>query len=71
MRIALVGPELEENLALRYIHSSLLAAGHEAMIFDFHAATRLRRSRGRWRTTGRRSSECPWCSPRGPSSMWR
>ncbi len=37
MKIALVGPELEENLALRYIHSSVSRAGHEAAIFDFHA----------------------------------
>ena len=37
MRIALVGPELEENLALRYLHASLLRAGHEALIFDFHS----------------------------------
>ena len=35
MRIALVGPELEENLALRYLHAALLEAGHEALIFNF------------------------------------
>lgn len=37
MKIALVGPELEENLALRYIHASLSRAGHDVRIFDFHA----------------------------------
>ena len=37
MRIALVGPELEENLGLRYLAASLAKAGHEARIFDFHA----------------------------------
>ena len=29
MRIALVGPEFEENLAVRYIWGALEAAGHE------------------------------------------
>ncbi|MCG3179575.1 MAG: hypothetical protein BIFFINMI_01913 [Phycisphaerae bacterium] len=38
MRIALVGPELEENLALRCIDAALTAAGHSPRIFDFHAA---------------------------------
>ena len=41
MRVALVGPELEENLALRYIHASVEGAGHEARIFDFHAADQI------------------------------
>ena len=36
MKIALIGPELEENLALRYIHASVVRAGCEAEIFDFH-----------------------------------
>ena len=36
MKIALVGAELEENLALRSIHAAVVAAGHEAKIFDFH-----------------------------------
>ena len=36
MRVALMGPELEENLGLRYLHASLAAAGHEATILDFH-----------------------------------
>jgi len=36
MRVALVGPEIEENLALRYLASSLEAEQHEVEIFDFH-----------------------------------
>ena len=36
-RVALIGPELEENLALRYLHAALSKAGHESKIFDFHA----------------------------------
>ncbi|MCC6528149.1 MAG: cobalamin-dependent protein [Polyangiaceae bacterium] len=42
MRVALVGPEIEENLALRYIAASLEAAGHEARLFDFHRAEQTR-----------------------------
>ncbi len=34
--VALVGPEIEENLSLRYIASSLAKAGHEAEIFAFN-----------------------------------
>jgi radical SAM superfamily enzyme YgiQ (UPF0313 family) len=34
-RVALVGPELEENLSLRYIAASLARAGHEADILAF------------------------------------
>ncbi|MFB3890617.1 MAG: radical SAM protein [Phycisphaerae bacterium] len=41
MKIALVGPELEENLALRYIHAALAEAGHEPRIMDFHAAGQI------------------------------
>ena len=41
MKVALVGPELEENLALRYIHAALTAAGHEVLICDFHAAAQI------------------------------
>lgn len=37
MKVALVGAELEENLGLRYIHASLVNAGHEARIFNFHS----------------------------------
>jgi len=31
-KVALVGPEIEENLSLRYIASSLAAAGHETVL---------------------------------------
>ena len=41
MKVALVGPELEENLGLRYLHASILNAGHEARIFDFHKETQI------------------------------
>jgi len=41
VKIALVGPELEENLGLRYIHSSLTQAGHEAHIFGFYAPEQI------------------------------
>jgi len=37
-RVALVGPEIEENLSLRYIASSLKAAGHESDIVPFNQA---------------------------------
>jgi anaerobic magnesium-protoporphyrin IX monomethyl ester cyclase len=35
MKIALVGPEKEENLSLRYLASSLASAGHEAILAPF------------------------------------
>ena len=35
MRILLVGSELEENLAIRYLASALDAAGHEAQLAAF------------------------------------
>ena len=35
MRILLVGPEEEENLSIRYLSSSLLAAGHEVDLAPF------------------------------------
>lgn len=38
MRVLLVGPELEDNLTLRYLASSLRAAGHEAVIARFDTA---------------------------------
>src|SRR5687767_7412457 len=34
--VVLVGPEIEENLSLRYITSSLTAAGHEVDILPFN-----------------------------------
>jgi anaerobic magnesium-protoporphyrin IX monomethyl ester cyclase len=36
MKVALIGAELEENLALRYLAGAVTAAGHEARILDFH-----------------------------------
>ena len=41
MKVALVGAELEENLGLRYLHSSIEKAGHQARIFDFHSPMQL------------------------------
>ncbi|MBI2891972.1 MAG: cobalamin B12-binding domain-containing protein [Deltaproteobacteria bacterium] len=41
MRVGLVGPEIEENLALRSIAASLKAAGHEPRIFDFREAAQI------------------------------
>jgi hypothetical protein len=38
-RIALVGPELEENLSLRYLASALAASGFECDIVPFDAGT--------------------------------
>lgn len=41
MKIALVGPELEENLSLRYLHAALSNAGHEPSIFNFHSPEQI------------------------------
>jgi radical SAM superfamily enzyme YgiQ (UPF0313 family) len=41
MKAALIGPELEENLGLGYLHSSLETKGHQAQIFDFHTRTQI------------------------------
>ena len=38
MRVLLVGPDLEENLSLRYLASSLRAAGHQPEIAAFETA---------------------------------
>lgn len=38
MRVLLVGPDLEENLSLRYLASSLKAAGHQPTIVAFETA---------------------------------
>ncbi|MBN2194621.1 MAG: cobalamin-dependent protein [Polyangiaceae bacterium] len=43
MRILLVGPEREENLSLRYLSSSLLAAGHQVQIAAFDSFDDLAR----------------------------
>lgn len=41
LRVALVGPEYEENLGLRYLHSAVKKAGHEPQIFDFRDRSQL------------------------------
>ena len=41
MKVALVGPELEENLSLRYLSAALEAAGHEARLYDFHGPDQI------------------------------
>ena len=38
MRIALVGAELEENLAIRYLRAALANAGHQVVQVDFNCA---------------------------------
>ncbi len=38
MKVLLVGPDLEENLSLRYLASSLRAAGHQPTIVAFETA---------------------------------
>jgi radical SAM superfamily enzyme YgiQ (UPF0313 family) len=40
-RVALVGPELEENLGLEYLHAAVAAAGHRARLFDFYHAEQI------------------------------
>lgn len=35
MHVVLVGPELEENLSLRYLHGALAAEGHEVTLVQF------------------------------------
>ena len=42
-KVALVGPELEENLSLRYLASSLAAAGFECEIVPFNSPNDLPR----------------------------
>ncbi len=39
MRVLLVGPDLEENLSTRYLASSLLEAGHEAVLAPYCGPT--------------------------------
>lgn len=41
MKAALIGPQLEENLGLCYLQSSLETRGHQAHIFDFHIAGQI------------------------------
>ena len=38
MKILLAGPDFEENLSIRYLSSSLLAAGHETVLAVFNSA---------------------------------
>jgi anaerobic magnesium-protoporphyrin IX monomethyl ester cyclase len=40
-QVALVGPELEENLSLRYLASSLTAAGFDCEIVPFNSSNDL------------------------------
>ncbi len=44
MRIALVGAELEENLAVRYIRGALQAAGHDSVQVAFNEAAETERA---------------------------
>lgn len=41
MKVALIGAEIEENLALRHMHASLEAAGHEPALFGFSSRGEL------------------------------
>lgn len=41
MRVLLVGSEVEENLATRYLASSLEAAGHDASLVSFSRLDQL------------------------------
>ena len=38
MRVLLAGPDFEENLSIRYLASSLISAGHEALLAVFNSA---------------------------------
>ena len=38
MRVLLVGPDFEENLSIRYLSSSLQAAGHETVLVPFNSS---------------------------------
>jgi hypothetical protein len=37
MRILLVGPDNEDNLSIRYLSASLIAAGHDAELAPFNS----------------------------------
>jgi len=43
MKFALLGPEMEENLGLRYLHAHAVAAGHEGRIFPFREPSEIPR----------------------------
>jgi radical SAM superfamily enzyme YgiQ (UPF0313 family) len=38
MKVLLVGPDYEENLSIRYLSASLLAAGHDAILATFNTS---------------------------------
>ena len=44
MHVALVGAELEENLALRYLHGALAAEGHQVTLVVFDCEADLERA---------------------------
>lgn len=41
MKVLLAGPDFEENLSIRYLSSSLLAAGHETVLAAFNSPSDL------------------------------
>jgi anaerobic magnesium-protoporphyrin IX monomethyl ester cyclase len=41
MKVALIGAEIEENLALRHLHASLCEAGHQPRLFGFSSPADL------------------------------
>src|SRR5438309_9945667 len=52
MRVALIGAELEENLGLRYIASSLESKGHDTEIVPFNSPADLEAAVGQIVGTG-------------------
>jgi anaerobic magnesium-protoporphyrin IX monomethyl ester cyclase len=52
MHVALVGPDLEENLSIRYLSGALKAAGHASTIVPFDKAEDLERTRSAVRDSG-------------------
>jgi len=56
MKAALIGPELEENLALRYIHASIVQGGQEAACRrkKAYGSSVLRLIASSWRTSATR-----------------
>jgi len=45
MRVALIGPDLEENLSIRYLSSALASAGHTPQIVAFDTVADFERAR--------------------------
>ena len=66
--IALVGPELEENLSLRYLARRLAAAGFESRILAFNSDARLR---VRARARSSRADEPPLAVGLSLAFQWR